>query len=67
MKQTILNPYYARPEAADAECLGKFVMRWAFFGVLMWWIWSWLGWSHAIVWVIGLGLAFSMVRKEFGE
>lgn len=71
MKQNILNPYHsAYPETVcasgdtrDGDCLVGFVMRWAFFGLLMWWISSALG-SHAIAWLIGLAIGFALVRKE---
>ena len=72
MKQNILTSQITSAwrsatnrEADHAECLGWFVLRWAFFGLGMWWIWSAFGWSHGIAWVIGLVMAFSMVRKEF--
>ena len=72
MKQiTLTSPYggrydaaYGAPHDAGAECLGRFVMRWAFFGIGMWWIWSALDGSHALAWLIGLGLAFAMARKD---
>lgn len=64
MKQTILyHPPYSL-ERADEECLGRFVMRWAFFGILMWWLSSAIG-LHGLAWLIGLVMAFAMVRKEF--
>lgn len=72
MKQTILNPphlYYDGDDpfvtgGPEAECLGKMVVRWALFGVMMWWLWSALAGLHALVWLIGLAVAFAWTRKE---
>jgi|HubBroStandDraft_3_1064219.scaffolds.fasta_scaffold362894_2 hypothetical protein len=72
MKQTILNqsPRYTYRNDSfvtagpEAECLGKIVVRWALFGVMMWWLWSAFAGLHAFVWLIGLGVAFAWARKE---
>lgn len=65
MKQTILYTDTRALSPFNDVCLGRVVVRWAFFGVLMWWLSTALGF-HAIAWPIGLVLAFAMVRNEFG-
>lgn len=72
MKQNILNPAYrlvspgtgTPAETEGGLCLTGFTMRWALFGILMWWISSGLGWSHAVTWLLGLAIGFAMARKE---
>jgi hypothetical protein len=65
MKQTILpNEYPARFD--EMPCLVGTALRWGFFGLLMWWLWPAAGHygTQTILWLIGLAVAFAMVRKE---
>ena len=71
MKQTILNPSYTIQDAGgrdvadspDGPCLSGFVLKWALFGLAMWWLWSATG-LHSMAWLIGLAIAFIVVSKE---
>jgi hypothetical protein len=71
MKQITLNPNFPGPDAAlysagdaaEGGCLAGLVMRWAFFGLVMWWIWSSFG-SHGFAWLAGIAIGFALARRE---
>lgn len=68
MKQNIMLSNGTASEAAYGTCLTGFTMRWALFGVLMWWLSS-IGHSHGgsqmMTWLIGIAAGFALARRDF--
>ena len=65
MKQITLD--YTQPIADEGPCLLGMAMRWALFGLMLWWLWpsgSHAFSGHIFAWVIAITMAFWMLRQD---